>query len=127
VFTCIFEENDIYLALVQSFAVIGLVALWKPIAFYLHDRRNFLDDLAVLEAPETVPFEPRKGTTTVGERCACTGSKKRFERKIRKKSSIFDFSEKTRFAFWNHTDGTFPCVRDILISCPSWNIMLRIT
>ncbi|MCZ0862544.1 hypothetical protein [Methanocorpusculum vombati] len=63
VFTRIFEENDVNLALAQSFVIIGWVALWKPVEFYLYDRRDLLDDLAVLEALTAMPVESRKGTT----------------------------------------------------------------
>lgn len=64
VFTRICEENDVNLALAQSFVIIGWVALWKPVEFYLYDRRDLLDDLAVLEALTKIPVESRKGTTT---------------------------------------------------------------
>ncbi len=62
-FPRIFLENDINLALAQSFVIIGWVALWKPVEFYLYDRRDLLDDLAVLEALTAMPVESRKGTT----------------------------------------------------------------
>lgn len=64
VFTRIFEQNDVNLALDQSFVIIGWVALWKPVEFYLYDRRDLLDDLAVLEALTAMPVESRKGTMT---------------------------------------------------------------
>lgn len=61
VLTRIFADNDINLALAQSFVIIGWVALWKPVEFYLYDRRDLLDDLAVLDALTTMPVESRKG------------------------------------------------------------------
>ena len=64
-FTRVFEENDINLALAQSFVIIGWVALWKPVEFYLYDRRDLLDDLAVLETLSTIPVESRKGGSDI--------------------------------------------------------------
>ena len=61
VLTRIFADNDINLALAQSFVIIGWGALWKPVEFYLYDRRDLLDDLAVLDALTTMPVESRKG------------------------------------------------------------------
>ena len=61
-FTRIFADNDINLALAQSFVIIGCwVALWKPVEFYLYDRRDLLDDLVVLNALTTILVESRKG------------------------------------------------------------------
>lgn len=53
-------ENDINLAFAQSFVVIGWVALWKPVEFYLYDRRDLLDDLDVLVALSKMPVESRR-------------------------------------------------------------------
>lgn len=60
-FPRIFLENDINLALAQSFVIIGGVALWKPVEFYQYDRR---DELDVLEALVRMPVESRKGEAT---------------------------------------------------------------
>ena len=65
IFPRIFADNDINLALAQSFVIIGWVALWKPVEFYLYDRRDLLDDLAVLETLSTIPVESRKGSLDV--------------------------------------------------------------
>ena len=53
-FTRIFADNNINLALAKSFVIIGWVALWKPVEFYICDRRDLLDDLAVLDALTTI-------------------------------------------------------------------------
>lgn len=55
-------ENDINLAFAQSFVVIGWVALWKPVEFYLYDRRDLLDDLDVLNTLSCIPVESRRWT-----------------------------------------------------------------
>ncbi|MDU9376146.1 hypothetical protein McpSp1_07380 [Methanocorpusculaceae archaeon Sp1] len=60
IFTRIFTENDINLALAQSFVIIGWVALWKPVEFYLYDRRDILDELEILEALSIMPVETRR-------------------------------------------------------------------
>ncbi len=65
VFTRIFADNDINLAFAQSFVIIGWVALWKPVEFYLYDRRDLLDDLEVLETLSTIPVETRKGNSDI--------------------------------------------------------------
>ncbi|MDV0443894.1 hypothetical protein [Methanorbis rubei] len=60
VFTRIFSENDINLALAQSFVIIGWVALWKPVEFYLYDRKDILDELEILEVLSVMPVETRR-------------------------------------------------------------------
>lgn len=60
-FPHVFSENDINLALAQSFVIIGWVALWKPVEFYLYDRRDILDDLEILKTLTMIPVESRKG------------------------------------------------------------------
>ncbi len=57
--TRILDRNDITFAFAQSFVIIGWVALWKPVEFYLYDRRDLLDDLAVLETLTMMPVESR--------------------------------------------------------------------
>lgn len=55
----IFIGSEINLAFAQSFVIIGWVALWKPVEFYLYDRRDLLDDLEILEALSKIPVETR--------------------------------------------------------------------
>ena len=47
-------QNDIINAIGQSFVVIGWVSLWKPVEFYLYDRRDILDELNMLRLLETI-------------------------------------------------------------------------
>jgi len=47
-------QNDIINAIGQSFVVIGWVALWKPVEFYLYDRRDMINELKMLQLLETI-------------------------------------------------------------------------
>lgn len=60
VVTSISSQNDILYAIGQSFVVIGWVALWKPVEFYLYDRRDILDEIKILTQLETIPVETRR-------------------------------------------------------------------
>lgn len=39
--------------------IIGWVALWKPVEFYLYDRRDLLDDQEIPEVLSAIPVETR--------------------------------------------------------------------
>ncbi len=58
--TSIYSQNDVINAIGQSFVVIGWVALWKPVEFYLYDRRDILDEMNILTQMETIPVETRR-------------------------------------------------------------------
>lgn len=60
VVTSTYYQNDILYAIGQSFVVIGWVALWKPVEFYLYDRRDILDEINILTQMETIPVETRR-------------------------------------------------------------------
>ena len=60
VVTSTYDQNDILYAIGQSFVVIGWVALWKPVEFYLYDRRDILDEIKILTQLETIPVETRR-------------------------------------------------------------------
>ncbi|HJJ43391.1 MAG TPA: hypothetical protein O0X66_05560 [Methanocorpusculum sp.] len=54
------SEDDIIYAFGQSFVVIGWVALWKPIEFYLYDRRDIINEREMLRELETIQVETRR-------------------------------------------------------------------
>ncbi len=60
VVTSIHNQNDIIYAIGQSFVIIGWVALWRPVEFYLYDRRDILDEKKMLSQLETIPIETRR-------------------------------------------------------------------
>jgi len=60
VVTSIYEQNDIIYAIGQSFVVIGWVSLWRPVEFYLYDRRDILDEKKMLRQLETITVETRR-------------------------------------------------------------------
>ena len=60
VVTSIYNQNDIIYAIGQSFVVIGWVALWRPVEFYLYDRRDILDEIKMLGQLETITVETRR-------------------------------------------------------------------
>ena len=60
VVTSIYNQNDIIYAIGQSFVVIGWVALWKPVEFYLYDRHDILDEKKMLRRLEKITVETRR-------------------------------------------------------------------
>jgi len=60
VVTSIHNQNDIIYAIGQSFVIIGWVALWRPVEFYLYDRRDILDEKKMLSQLEKIPVETRR-------------------------------------------------------------------
>ncbi|ABN07742.1 hypothetical protein Mlab_1578 [Methanocorpusculum labreanum Z] len=60
VVTSIHNQNDIIYAIGQSFVIIGWVALWRPVEFYLYDRRDMIDERKMLSQLETIPIDTRR-------------------------------------------------------------------
>ena len=60
VVTSIHNQNDIIYAIGQSFVIIGWVALWRPVEFYLYDRRDLLNEKKMLSQLETIQVETRR-------------------------------------------------------------------
>lgn len=60
VVTSTYNQNDIIYAIGQSFVVIGWVALWKPVEFYLYDRHDSLNERKILKQLETITVESRR-------------------------------------------------------------------
>jgi hypothetical protein len=60
VITSIHNQNDIIYAIGQSFVIIGWVALWRPVEFYLYDRRDILDEKKMLRQLETITIDTRR-------------------------------------------------------------------
>jgi hypothetical protein len=60
VVTSIHNQNDIVYAIGQSFVIIGWVALWKPVEFYLYDRRDILNERKILEQLESITVETHR-------------------------------------------------------------------
>ncbi len=58
--TSVHNQNDIIYAIGQSFVIIGWVALWRPVEFYLYDRRDLVNDKKMLLHLETIQIETRR-------------------------------------------------------------------
>ncbi len=55
----VFGSSDVVYAIGQSFVVIGWVALWKPVEFYLYDNRDLKNHLNILHDLSSSPIESR--------------------------------------------------------------------
>ena len=60
-------KSDLNDALSQSFVIIGWVALWRPIEFYLYDRRDMAAGLKELETVCQMPIDIRPFDAFCGE------------------------------------------------------------
>lgn len=66
IFLRVTAKNDLNDALSQSFVIIGWVALWKPIEFYLYDRGDMAAGLKELETVCQMPIDVRPFDTFCG-------------------------------------------------------------